>query len=65
MKPYLAMVVTNNFRVIAKKECKSVEEAVQLAYAMSEAGSYDLVVYRQKDDRQIVKYGFTSIWGIT
>jgi len=65
MKKYLAMVVTDNTRVIAKQECKSIQEAVSLAYSMPEAGRFDLVVYRQKDDREVARYGFTSIWGIT
>ena len=65
MKKYLAMVVTDNTRVIAKQECKSIQEAVSLAYSMPEAGRFDLVVFRQKDDQEIARYGFTSIWGIT
>ena len=65
MKDYLAMVVTDNTRVIAKQECKSLQEAMSLAYSVPELGIYDLVVYRQEDDREIARYGFTSIWGIT
>lgn len=65
MRPYLAMVVTDNTRVIAKHECKSLQEAISLAYSVPELGRYDLVVYRQEDDSEIVKYGFTTIWGIT
>lgn len=64
MKDYLAMVVTDNTRVIAKKECKSLQEAMSLAYSVPELGIYDLVVYRQEDDREIARYGFTTIWGI-
>ena len=65
MRPYLAMVVTDNTRVIAKQECKSLQEAISLAYSVPELGRYDLVVYRQEDDSEIVKYSFTTIWGIT
>lgn len=65
MKAFLAMVVTENSRVIAKQECKTLQEAVSLAYSMPELGRYDLIVFRQEDDREIAKYGFTSIWGIT
>ncbi len=65
MRPYLAMVVTDNTQVIAKQECKSLQEAISLAYSVPELGRYDLVVYRQEDDREIAKYGFTTIWGIT
>ena len=65
MKAFLAMVVTENSQVIAKKECKTLQEAVSLAYSMPELGRYDLIVFRQEDDREIAKYGFTSIWGIT
>lgn len=65
MRPYLAMVVTDNTQVIAKQECKSLQEAILLAYSVPELGRYDLVVYRQEDDREIAKYGFTTIWGIT
>lgn len=65
MRPYLAMVVTDNTRVIAKQECKSLQEAMSLAYSVSELGRYDLIVYRQEDDREIAKYGFTTIWGVT
>ena len=65
MRPYLAMVVTDNTQVIAKRECKSLQEAISLAYSVPELGRYDLVVYRQEDDSEIVKYSFTTIWGIT
>ena len=65
MRPYLAMVVTDNTQGIAKQECKSLQEAISLAYSVPELGRYDLVVYRQEDDREIAKYGFTTIWGIT
>ena len=65
MNAFLAMVVTENSRVIAKQECKTLQEAVSLAYSMPELGRYDLIVFRQEDDREIAKYGFTSIWGIT
>ena len=65
MRPYLARVVTDNTRVIAKQECKSLQEAISLAYSVPELGRYDLVIYRQEDDREIAKYGFTTIWGIT
>ena len=65
MRPYLAMVVTDNTQVIAKQECKSLQEAISLAYSVPELGRYDLVVYRQEDDSEIVKYSFTTIWGIT
>ena len=64
MRPYLAMVVTDNTQVIAKQECKSLQEAISLAYSVPELGRYDLV-YRQEDDSEIVKYSFTTIWGIT
>ena len=64
MRPYLAMVVTDNTRVIAKQECQSLREAVTFAYSVPELGNYDLV-YRQEDDSEIVKYSFTTIWGIT
>ena len=49
MRPYLAMVVTDNTRVIVKQECKSLQEAISLAYSVPELGRYDLV-YRQEDD---------------
>ena len=65
VKAYLAMVVTDNTRVIAKQECQSLREAVTFAYSVPELGNYDLVVYRQADDKEIAKYGFTTIWGIT
>jgi hypothetical protein len=65
VKAYLAMVVTDNTHVIAKQECQSLREAVTFAYSVPELGNYDLVVYRQGDDKEIAKYGFTTIWGIT
>jgi hypothetical protein len=65
VKAYLAMVVTDNTRVIAKQECQSLREAVTFAYSVPELGNYDLVVYRQEYDKEIAKYGFTTIWGIT
>ena len=65
MKSYLAMIITPSDQVIAKKECSCLRDAIQMAEEMAEIGTYDLIVFRQKDDTQIARFGFTSIWGIT